>query len=123
MMTCTTLSNSGPELHASAHLVVPSRTSAAGAMLDAFRVARVAANPARVPEAGRPGGWRGLVYYRLHGSPELYRSAYPEAFLDSLAVSLRSLAREATVWCIFDNTAAGAATANALTLLDRVSGG
>ncbi len=96
---------------------------AAGALLDAFRVARVAADPARVPEAARPGGWRGLVYYRLHGSPELYRSAYPEALLDSLAASLRTLVRDATVWCIFDNTAGGAATANALTLLDRVSRG
>ena len=34
-----------------------------------LRVARVAADPAKVPAAAEPGGWRGLAYYRLHGSP------------------------------------------------------
>lgn len=52
-----------------------------------LEVARVAADPARVPAAGEPGGWPGLVYFRLHGS------------------------------CIFDNTVLGAATRNALDLL------
>ena len=42
------------------------------------RIARVAADPAVVPAAGEPGGWDGLVYYRLHGSPKVYYSAYPE---------------------------------------------
>src|SRR4051812_15125369 len=37
-----------------------------------FRVARVAADPAVVPEAAEPGGWDGLIYYRLHGSPKVY---------------------------------------------------
>ncbi len=23
-----------------------------------------------------PGGWRGLSYWRLHGSPDIYRSPY-----------------------------------------------
>ncbi len=40
-------------------------------LLDSFRVARVAADPAVVPGAGDPGGWEGLVYYRLHGSPKV----------------------------------------------------
>lgn len=114
------------ELHAGLVACEPRHASwfgpAAGALLEAFEVARVAADPAPVPEAGRPGGWRGLAYYRLHGSPELYRSSYSPPFLDALAASLASLAREATVWCVFDNTATGAATANALALLDRISG-
>jgi uncharacterized protein YecE (DUF72 family) len=91
----------------------------AGEVLRACRVARVAADPARVPEAGEPGGWSGLVYVRLHGSPRTYYSAYDETYLDRLAARLREAAVE--TWCIFDNTASGAAAANALGLLDRLA--
>ena len=49
---------------------------AAQAMLTSFHVAQVAADPAISPAAARPGGWGGLVYYRLHGSPTIYRSQY-----------------------------------------------
>ena len=45
------------------------------ALLMHHRIARVAADPARVPQAAVPGGWRGLAYYRLHGSPAMYRSS------------------------------------------------
>ena len=86
------------------------------------RVARIAADPAVVPEAAGPGGWDGLIYYRLHGSPKVYFSAYPDEYLEALARSLAQAAKSAEVWCIFDNTAAFAATANALDLLDRVRG-
>ncbi|MEJ7811920.1 MAG: DUF72 domain-containing protein [Gemmatimonadaceae bacterium] len=93
----------------------------AARLLDAHRVARVAADPARVPAAGEPGGWPEAVYFRLHGSPRIYYSAYPEPYLDALAERLRSAAERAgAVWCIFDNTALGAATANALGLLARL---
>jgi uncharacterized protein YecE (DUF72 family) len=85
-------------------------------LLITFRVARVAADPAIVPAAARPGGWRGLAYYRLHGSPEIYASAYSKVYLDALAQRIAMLA--APTWCIFDNTARGAATANALVLLE-----
>lgn len=88
-------------------------------LLAAHRVSRVAADPARVPAAGEPGGWPGTVYYRLHGSPRTYYSAYDEAYLRALAIRLRESAGAAgDVWCIFDNTASGAATGNALALLD-----
>ena len=83
--------------------------------------ARVAADPAVVPAAGGPGGDRSTVYYRLHGSPRVYDSDYDEGYLDALAGRLRAAARDAeAVWCVFDNTAVGAATANALGLLDRM---
>jgi uncharacterized protein YecE (DUF72 family) len=88
-------------------------------LLEAHCVTRVAADPARVPAAGEPGGWPGTVYYRLHGSPRIYYSAYDEAYLRALAIRVADAARAAEdVWCIFDNTASGAATDNALTLLD-----
>ncbi len=92
-------------------------------LLAEFRVARVAADPARVPEAGRPGGWSGLAYYRLHGSPRGYYSAYDDAFLDGIAAALVRDAGAGPVWCIFDNTAAGEAAGNALALLDRLAAG
>ena len=84
-------------------------------------IARVAADPAPVPPAAQPGGWDGLVYYRLHGSPRVYYSAYPEDALVARAEALRAAARSAPVWCIFDNTALGAATADALTVMGRLA--
>jgi len=82
------------------------------------RIARVAADPAPAPEAAKPGGWKGLTYYRLHGSPRMYHSPYPDAVLDELAVTLSSLS--APVWCIFDNTAGFAALGDALSLMKRL---
>jgi uncharacterized protein YecE (DUF72 family) len=95
-------------------------TPEAAAALAAYRVARVAADPAVVPDAPRPGAWDGLAYYRLHGSPRTYYSAYDDATLAGLAGALREAATRGPVWCIFDNTAAGAAAANALDLVARL---
>ena len=53
-----------------------------------YRVARVAADPAVVPAAAEPGGWDRLVYYRLHGSPKVYYSAYPDEYLEALTRTL-----------------------------------
>jgi uncharacterized protein YecE (DUF72 family) len=86
------------------------------ALLCQFRIARVAADPAvPVPEAAQPGGWDGLRYYRLHGSPQTYYSDYPEAQLQEQAKKMTDVAASGIrVWCIFDNTALGNATPNAL---------
>jgi uncharacterized protein YecE (DUF72 family) len=40
-----------------------------------FQVARAAVDPGVVPQASDPGGWDGLIYHRLHGSPKQYYSA------------------------------------------------
>jgi uncharacterized protein YecE (DUF72 family) len=96
-------------------------TPEAGRLLADHRVTRVAADPARVPEAGEPGGFDGLAYVRLHGTPAMYRSSYDEQALTALARSLRELAATRPVWCIFDNTQRGAAVPNALRLLELVS--
>jgi len=87
-----------------------------------LRIARVAADPARVPLAGEPGGWPGVVYYRLHGSPRVYYDTYSDDYLEALAARLRAhmASSGAPVWCIFDNTALGAATANAVDLMRRL---
>jgi uncharacterized protein YecE (DUF72 family) len=92
-------------------------TAAADALLAKHKVARVAADPARVPEAGAPGGWQGLAYYRWHGSPRIYYSDYDAAALAALRYRLDAASdRGIPAWCIFDNTAAFAALGNALTL-------
>jgi uncharacterized protein YecE (DUF72 family) len=81
-------------------------------------VARVAADPARVPSAAVPGGDPALVYYRLHGSPVIYRSDYEPARIAAIGDALRQAAAPgAERWCIFDNTTLGAATGNALALV------
>jgi uncharacterized protein YecE (DUF72 family) len=96
----------------------------ADALLAELRIGRVAADPPPVAGAGRPGGWTGTVYYRLHGSPVRYASAYPDAFLEEVARELvrdvRSRRRR-PVWCIFDNTARGEAIPNALVLLGALA--
>jgi uncharacterized protein YecE (DUF72 family) len=86
------------------------------ALLNELRIARVAADPAPVAGADEPGGWRGLSYYRLHGSPKIYYSAYSPEYLAAIAeVLARNAAAGIETWCIFDNTAAFAATGDALT--------
>ena len=52
------------------------------------------------------------MYVRLHGSPRIYYSAYSDEYLRRVAEQLRG--RDA--WCIFDNTAEGAALPDALAL-------
>ena len=90
-------------------------TSEADEWLRERRIARVAADPAKHDRAEAPGGWRGISYYRLHGSPRMYYSSY-----ESEAIARSSQKLEADVaperWCMFDNTASGAAAVNALEL-------
>jgi uncharacterized protein YecE (DUF72 family) len=94
---------------------------AATEMLSTFRVARVAADPACAPGAAHPAAASDVVYFRLHGSPRLYYSAYDEDFLVGLAPRLAEFAATAKTWCVFDNTASGAATRNALELTRELS--
>jgi uncharacterized protein YecE (DUF72 family) len=95
--------------------------SEADGLLSAHRVARVLADPVRHPDAARPGGWPGLVYLRLHGSPRMYYSAYEPQLIGALASRIALALRDTSpVWCIFDNTAGGAAADNALRLLEAL---
>lgn len=90
-------------------------------LLAGLGVARVAADPAVVPAAAEPGGCCRLRYWRLHGSPVMYRSAYGPERLETYAAPLAAAATEGSeVWCMFDNTASSAATADALWLIGRL---
>jgi uncharacterized protein YecE (DUF72 family) len=99
-------------------------TGTVEAMLIQNRIARVAADPARVPAAAEPGGYARVVYLRLHGSPRVYYSAYPAESLEHIArVTEEKAALAISTWCIFDNTALGAATADALTVKSHLFDG
>jgi uncharacterized protein YecE (DUF72 family) len=90
--------------------------------LIALGVGRVAADPPVARATAEPIAGSGLAYYRWHGSPRVYYSSYDQSTLTDLArrvVTAETASDEA--WCIFDNTAAGAATDNALLLQDLVS--
>lgn len=92
------------------------------ALMRDYHVARIAADPAIVPRAAESGGWPGLVYIRLHGSPKVYSSPYSPEQLDAIAADLRAAAPEACErWCIFDNTVLGEAAGQALDLMRRLS--
>jgi uncharacterized protein YecE (DUF72 family) len=93
---------------------------AASTIFVRYDVARVAADPPRPEAAREPGGASSLRYHRLHGSPRRYWSSYDDERLTALAASLRSAPAKTSTWCIFDNTASGAALGNALQLSAHV---
>lgn len=83
--------------------------------LQHFGLSRVFADPAPVwqkADFATPPS-----YVRLHGSPQIYYSSYDEAEIRAFLAWL-----EPEDWCVFDNTAAGAACENALVMLDAASG-
>lgn len=92
----------------------------ADALLTELQVARVAADPPICEAGARPGGWKNICYWRLHGSPAVYRSSYGDR-VESYARLLRTeKERGADVWCMFDNTASSAAASDALAMMGAV---
>jgi len=92
----------------------PTWATAQSLLVD-LQVAQVAASPSRFGVDAQPGGWQGLVYWRLHGEPQIYRSAYARDYLQRLAARLQQREdAQQLAWCIFDNTASGAALGDAL---------
>lgn len=99
-------------------------TPSADHLLSTLKVSRAAADPARWPQAARPGGWLGpqgdgrgaVLYHRWHGSPRMYWSRYEPRWLTERVQELNAWAPEVDRWCIFDNTAEGGAIFNALEL-------
>ena len=83
------------------------------AMLERLHISRVAADPATVEEGRVPAGDLSLAYFRT------YYSSYDDASLDRIAHAIHGLC-SSCVYCIFDNTALGHATGNALEIARRV---
>jgi uncharacterized protein YecE (DUF72 family) len=90
-------------------------------LLERYRISRVAADPPPVPEATTPAAWAGVAYFRLHGSPRTYWSRYDENAIAEVAATVGRITTAEQVWCVFDNTASGAAIENAWELRQRVS--
>jgi uncharacterized protein YecE (DUF72 family) len=111
------------ELYTSQAVLEPRHASwfapAVNCLLRDFEVSRVAADPPKGSAlAAKPSGWQPLHYYRLHGAPRTYYSEYSQVFLKNLAAQLRADTPRITkeTWIIFDNTALGHGTGNALDL-------
>lgn len=80
-------------------------------LLKTYSIDRVLADPAPVwPAESFDTSPR---YIRLHGKPKIYYSSYTDDEIQSLS---KLLAPDS--WCVFDNTASGAAIENALTMLE-----
>ncbi len=77
----------------------------AAALLQRYRIARVAADPAPVAGADAPGGHDGIAYHRLHGSPRRFYDACGADYVTDLAQRLQAAAGATDTWCIFNNTA------------------
>jgi len=91
-------------------------TGNADRLLREFAISRVAADPPQGSEqAARPGGYGELRYYRWHGSPRIYWSAYDAERIGALAGEVSEYSTGES-WVIFDNTATGAALGNAMEL-------
>jgi uncharacterized protein YecE (DUF72 family) len=87
-----------------------------------FGIGQVAADPSVVAGAAVPGGDFETCYFRWHGSPRIYYSSYDLSALAALTARLiRSESLSRDVWCIFDNTAEGAAIQDALELMRLVT--
>jgi uncharacterized protein YecE (DUF72 family) len=114
------------ELHAGELVCEPRHASwfagGADALLREFGVGRVAADPPKGSAlAGIPGADAAVRYWRLHGAPRTYYSDYDDEALQALTAKLKVDAvalPDSERWVIFDNTALGCATANALRLAE-----
>jgi uncharacterized protein YecE (DUF72 family) len=96
---------------------------AAESLLITYRIAQAVVDPSRISTDCSAFGWHGTRYWRLHGSPRIYHSAYDDSYLENLASALQAAdAQGAATWCIFDNTASGAALGNALALTALLNG-
>jgi uncharacterized protein YecE (DUF72 family) len=98
-------------------------------LLRSFEIGRVAADPPKGSKlAAWPGGWQGPLYWRLHGVPRTYYSAYDHNWLQTFAQQIHLFENlpldqemlNQEIWVIFDNTALGHATANAVWMADAL---
>lgn len=95
-------------------------TAEAERLLIDLSVARIAADPACCEAASRPGAAARPSYFRWHGSPRKYFSAYPPDAISTFAAQVLAMKRargaRSEIYCFFDNTALGAAAMNARSL-------
>ncbi|WP_019397875.1 DUF72 domain-containing protein [Pseudoxanthomonas sp. GW2] len=91
-------------------------------LLRRYDVARVAADPPRVPGGDAPAAAPRWRYWRWHGSPRIYYSDYAEPALRELATQVRAATGRGQRWVVFDNTAHGFAIPDAARLQELLHG-
>ena len=89
-------------------------------LLKDYGISKVCADPEPCPSNDALLNNDDCRYYRLHGTPEIYKSRYSPEFIKKLSAKIKS--NQQKVWCIFDNTTFGYATENALELKCHVEG-
>ena len=95
-------------------------TKAGAETMRSVGIACVRADPPPVVGV-EPAGDPDMLYIRLHGSPQMYYSAYDGPFIEAVAARIvEARNSSAEVWCIFDNTASGEAVPDALTLMEEL---
>lgn len=87
----------------------------ADALLRRHRIARVAADPALHSGGDAPAGDAAFAYWRWHGAPDVYYSAYADDDLRRRARDVSAVAADSgtDAFVVFDNTARGHAVPNA----------
>jgi uncharacterized protein YecE (DUF72 family) len=87
-----------------------------------FGISKVIADPERCPLDLEKVASSGMLYLRLHGTPDIYKSQYEtntvKMYLQQILKHRQELQ---TAWCIFDNTTFGHATFNALEMSEMTS--
>lgn len=81
-------------------------------LLKKYKIAKVFSDPDKCPVFEDVYEAAPIKYFRLHGTPEIYKSRYDMSFLSQIAPQLDARSS----WCIFDNTTFGFAMENALEL-------
>ncbi len=90
------------------------------ALYEQYCISKVIADP---PTTGsgvlhQPSGF---IYFRLHGTPQIYKSNYENNRLVQYASQINKFVTQGQkVWCIFDNTTFGHATGNAISLTELI---
>lgn len=111
----------GPAVLEPRHLTWTSPT--ARHLLEKMRLSEVIADPDPLTAArqGQPQLHQAdVVYWRLHGSPEIYKSLYEPERMQASVRDIQKQAESRPVWCIFDNTTYGYATRNALEMTESL---
>jgi uncharacterized protein YecE (DUF72 family) len=87
-------------------------------LLSKYSISKVLADPepCKISREAR-SKVESVRYLRLHGSPMIYKTLYPNSIIKRIAKSISEpICPAQETWCIFDNTAYGYATMNALEL-------
>lgn len=91
-------------------------------LLQQLNIGKILADPepCKISKSMRSQVEKNIRYYRLHGSPEIYKSNYDNKAIHRIkAVLDKPIVSTQQTWVIFDNSMYGFATENALQLTEK----